>query len=287
MMISIDRWMCIVHNRQRKLECRDIIVIIIIIWLSACLLATPTFLHRQKQENLIQDSMKEEFYKALFLSNFSNMIPYNFTFENEANDPINISNSFNLENLRNIYATNKNVNLCVENWPDPFYKRIYVLTLFGLEFFLPCLTMLVTYIWIIRFLKKHDQQMIKHEQTKNKIPIERIKSRNHSNCLLLTSLCLAFIVCSLPLSLFNITLDMFFDTNWIQKQELTIYWLIIVLTTLELMNIIVSPILYGYMNQNFRNEFEKINQAIKKKMSYNLENDADIPLNSKFTKEIF
>jgi hypothetical protein len=284
MMISIDRWMCVVYSRQRQLNCRDILIIISSIWVLSFSLAAPTFFNREKQENLIIDSMKDEFYKALSLSNFTNMILSNFTIENEQNISFDVSRVkiLTIENLRNIYSENENVNLCVENWSYPYQKRIYVLILFGLEFFLPCLTMLVTYVWIIRFLNKHDQRMLNHEQMKNNVSTAKIKSRHQRNCLLLTSLCLAFIICSLPLSLFNILLDIFINLNWIQQKEKTIYWLIIVLTTLELMNIVVSPILYGYMNQNFRRELIKFNNDIRNKVSNNdIENGGDIPLNTK------
>ena len=283
MMISIDRWMFIVYNRQRQLNCRDIIFIIILIWILSLSLAAPTFLHRKKQENLIIDSMKDEFYKALSLSSF-NLNSHNLTAENKTFFSINISESISLENLRNIYTQNEK-QLCVENWPYPYFKRVYVFTLFGLEFFLPCLTMLITYVWIIRFLKKHDQRMLNHE----KINISNSNIANDSSdlptkhhkrlkFLLMTSFCLSFTICSLPLSLFNILLDIFINLNWIQQKEKTIYWLIIVLTTLELMNIVVSPILYGYMNQNFRNELIKLNDLISSKFLFKSKDFEMIPI---------
>ena len=272
MMISIDRWMCVVYSRQRQLNSRDIIIIIASIWILSLSLAAPTFFHRQKQENLMIDSMKDEFYRAFSYLNFNDLLLTNVEIENETVISMNVSNNLNFENLRNIYAKNENVNLCVENWPYPYQKRIYVFTLFGLEFFLPCLTMLITYVWIIRFLKKHDQRMLNHVQIngrKSKASKSSRSSREtkstkscQRNCLYFTSLCLAFIICSLPLSLLNILLDIYFD---LQQKENIIYWSIIVLTTLELMNIVVSPILYGYMNQNFKNELKKLNDSISSK----------------------
>jgi neuropeptide F receptor len=271
MMISIDRWMCVVYSRQRQLNCRDIIIIIAIIWGLSLSLAAPTFFHRQKQENLIIDSMKDEFYKALSLSYFegaNDQLSSNLSLETKM--MINISNNF-----MNIY--DENINLCIENWSYPYFKRMYVLTLFGLEFFLPCLTMLITYIWIIGFLNKHEQQI--KNRRRSQISQTTTNHRYKQNCLLLTSLCLTFFICSLPLSLFNILLDVFFDSIWIQKNEKTIYWLVIVLTTLQLLNIIISPILYGFMNQNFRKEFNKLKQTIENKFcakSTNIEMSLEI-----------
>lgn len=144
---------------------------------------------------------------------------------------------------------------CVENWKNPSHKRVYILILFCLEFVLPCLCMLITYIWIIRFLKVQNDRMSHYEMLRKKL-IQ--KERPHrKNCKLLSSLCLAFIVCCLPLSLFNIVTN-FISTS--EKQNV-IYWPLTILTTLELLNTVLSPLLYGWMNHNFRIE---INEKLRK-----------------------
>jgi len=107
----------------------------------------------------------------------------------------------------------------------------------------------------------------------NSRAISRKERKNNKNCLLLASLCLSFIICSLPLSLFNILLDIFFDSNSIQQTEKAniIYWLIIILTTLELLNAVISPLLYGWMNQNFKTELSSYCLIIRTKFSKTIE----------------
>ena len=154
---------------------------------------------------------------------------------------------------KNLGPTN---NYCVESWSNPSHKRVYILILFCLEFVLPCLCMLITYIWIIRFLKMQHNRMTHYEMLRKKL-IQ--KERPHQkNCKLLSSLCLTFIVCCLPLSLFNIITDFIINT---QEKQTVIYWPLTILTTLELMNTVLSPLLYGWMNHNFRIE---INEKLSK-----------------------
>jgi len=114
--------------------------------------------------------------------------------------------------------------------------------------------------------KKNDPLRLIPKNNNNEARTLKSTKSFQRNSLYFTSLCLAFIICSLPLSSFNILLDMFFDSNWIQQKEKMIYWSIIVLTTLELTHIIVSPILYGYMNQNFRQELIKLKGSFGKKI---------------------
>ena len=105
------------------------------------------------------------------------------------------------------------------------------------------------------------------------------KERPHQkNCKLLSALCIAFIVCCLPLSLFNIKAE--FDFGKITDgsfKEKEIYSPLTILSTLEVLNTVISPLLYGFMNHNFRIEInEKIKTLkIKYKKVKNTEKDKE------------
>lgn len=169
---------------------------------------------------------------------------------------------------------------CFENWSDPVHKRVYILVLFVLEFVLPCLAMLVTYIWIIRFLKMHDDKM-NHYELLHKRLVQKEK-HHQKNCKILSVLCLTFIVCCLPLSFFNIKSE--FDLNEyvsaaastsnsnvddVTPKQKEIYWSLTLLTTLEEMNAILSPLLYGWMNHNFRNAINEKLKTLKSNIKKN------------------
>jgi len=228
------------------------------------------------QNELIEDSIRDEFFKALSMSHFGSLmlVENNFTlFKNTTESIENYTeiafislNRMNENNyLKELGGSSKEY--CVENWSYHNSKRIYVIVLFFLEFILPCITMITTYIWIIRFLKNQQMRMLNHDMSRRISSANKKEKSNNKNCLLLTSLCLSFIFCSLPLSLFNILLDIFISLNKIQQKEKAIYWLIIVLTTLELLNIVISPLLYGWMNRNFRTELFTQYKTIRNKFN--------------------
>ncbi|RNA26422.1 neuropeptide F receptor-like [Brachionus plicatilis] len=249
MMIAIDRWMFVVYSRSRQFKKQDTTVVIIFIWILAILLSMPTFWHRTTKE--------------LYDENIMNLLNYRLS-------SLNSSLELPFSNINDIKMTffQNNRKYCVENWSDTFYKRLYIMVLFFLEFVLPCLSMFITYFWIVSFLKRHDDKMSHHEQLRRKL-IQ--KERPHQkNCRLLSALCLTFIICCLPLSLFNIKAE--FDIGKMSKainhnsfQEKEIYSPLTILTTLEELNTIISPLLYGWMNHNFRYEIREKIKILRKK----------------------
>lgn len=262
MMIAIDRWMFVVYSRSRQFKSKDTTMIIIVIWIVSILLSLPTFIHRtidQLYDDSIMSKVNELEYPSFNIRlNFSS---FNQTSYEESKEN-------GLEMLKN-HLMSENRKYCVEYWSDTFYKRVYILILFGLEFMLPCFSMLITYIWIIKFLKVHDSRMSHYEILRKRL-IQ--KERPHQkNCKLLSALCLTFIICCLPLSLFNIKAE--FDLsrfsvliNGDSFKEKEIYSPLTILTTLEELNTIISPLLYGWMNHNFRFEINEKLKALKKSM---------------------
>lgn len=293
MMIAIDRWMFVVYSRSRQLNTRDSILIIVGMWLLAIVISAPTFYFRLTKElydekfksfissmlqmNKMLVSNGDQYYPSMTLS--SELITENKLYINNNNDNITITTTktatttqnvpqlpspmafkFDSNNLHNLESiASNNLIYCVEDWPQPIYKRIYILVLFTLEFVLPCICILVTYIWIIRFLKANDNKMSHYEILRIRL-IQ--KERPHQkNCKLLSALCITFITCYLPLSLFNIKAEFMMGT----KADKDIYSPLTILTTLEVLNTIASPLLYGWMNHNFRNEINQKMSLLKSK----------------------
>jgi hypothetical protein len=266
MFIAIDRWMFVVFARSRQFNKRDCTLIIIAIWLIAIALSAPTFVHRTIQK-LYDDSILGKLKDIVDFPAYSPASHANSTSEEEMGDEQHFANNsasksspgitFSVESVIHQFSE-KNLMYCVENWPVIGHKRIYILILFFLEFVLPCLSMLVTYIWIIRFLKVQDDRMNHYDMLRKRL-LQKEK-RHQKNCKLLTSLCLTFIVCCLPLSLFNIKAEFDMAAFVASTDERDVYSPLIVLTIMEELNTLLSPLLYGLMNQNFRNE---INDKVK------------------------
>jgi hypothetical protein len=274
MMIAIDRWMFVVYARSKHFKSTDATIIIIVMWLVAIFLASPTFFYREITR-LYDDSFKQ-FLIAYQTINVTDLLDHS---KNNRSMNITVLSPTRMENNNQTYINNQkvssvnvqaesilkelqhfqnNIVYCFEEWPHPTYKRTYILILFVLEFVLPCTTLLVTYIWIIKFLKDQDNKM-NHYELLHKRLIQ--KERPHQkNCKLLSALCLTFIICYLPLSLFNIEAEFhvkkFLHEHTNSNKE-QVYLLLTLLTTLEVLNTVLSPLLYGWMNQNFRTEIKK------------------------------
>jgi hypothetical protein len=277
MMIAIDRWMFVVFSQSRQLKGKDAALIILFIWLVSIMLAMPTFLNRSTSvlyDESLFSKLKEfnnkfggnGFSLPLFnnpiSTNNMTFVPVNITFKAGHQAAANQTTPFNFIYPDFLGMPSENTKYCYERWSDTTYKRVYILILFVLEFVLPCLTMLITYIWIIRFLKVQDNKM-NHYQMLHKRLVQKEK-HHQKNCKLLSALCVTFIICFLPLSFFNIKAEFdvnkYIDNNDTFKQK-EIYSPLTILTTLEEMNTILSPLLYGWMNHNFRNVInEKLNE---------------------------
>ena len=285
MMIAVDRWMCIVYSRSRQLTPKDVLLSIIIIWLMAIFLSMPTFFNRFTKE-LYDESLRSMLNNFAFNESFlpelasignieikstintnnnhnNNDVSHSSNNNNNKNndsslvgivsETINSSPSFDMNSIASLKENMASHNLiyCVEEWPNRTLKRIYILILFIVEFVLPCIILLITYIWIIRFLKANDLKMSHYEMLRRRL----IQSErpHQKNCKLLSALCITFIICYLPLSFFNIKAE-FYNEN--VKADKEIYSPLTILTTLEVMNTLASPLLYGWMNHNFRVEIK-------------------------------
>nr|QVK45891.1 G protein-coupled receptor [Proales similis] len=244
MMIAIDRWICVVNVHSRQLGPGHTKLTILGLWLVAILLASPTFYFRGT-EQLVKPFMWQMLLQNV--TNHSNILP-----------PAPAISSMISKFENKLY--------CVEKWPEPAYKQLYILVLFFLEFVLPSVTLLFTYISIIRFLKAQDDRMNHYEVLRKRL-IK--KERPHQrNCKLLSALCITFIVCYLPLSLFNISVE-FNLQNMISSGEKVLYSPLTILTLIEVLNSVLSPILYGWMNKNFRNEIREKYQFMKREYESN------------------
>ena len=85
---------------------------------------------------------------------------------------------------------------------------------------------------------------------------ENNEKRRRTNIMIL-SITLIFFVSWLPLNVFNFCMDMYPETmkNLILGNETVIYAL---LHLFGLCNALTNPILYGYLNENFRKEYKSI-----------------------------
>lgn len=121
-----------------------------------------------------------------------------------------------------------------------------------LQYVCPVIILSVAYIRILRKLKFRLVQKKQTSQSKAKQRQE--KKKNRRTKLLLISIALIFGISWLPLNIVNIVADIYFPFNNSQ-----VYRLLFACCHLAGMSSACSnPLLYGFLNDNFRKEFREI-----------------------------
>jgi hypothetical protein len=144
-----------------------------------------------------------------------------------------------------IYGTLKEFNmpqinvhrvLCVEKWPQTQHRRLYTVATVIAQFFLPLLVILVLYALIFKTLRNRMQTRT---------------SRKTKTTRMLVAVVLVFALTWTPFHLFAILIDF--------KKELVngdaIRLVDALLKVIALSSSCINPLLYGWMNDNYRNAF--------------------------------
>lgn len=143
----------------------------------------------------------------------------------------------------------KVITFCVENWPvkeGRFYFSVFALCL---QYLVPIIIVSAAYIRI-------------YYKLKNRIPVLNVQTAQRSDHrerrmkrtnILLISIAAIFGICWLPLNLFLL----YTDAMEIRKSEnLLIVYAICHLIAMS--SACANPLLYGYLNENFRKEFKEL-----------------------------
>ena len=144
----------------------------------------------------------------------------------------------------------QSVNFCYEDWFHEHGRAYYSLLALIMQYVLPILTVSVAYTRICRKLRKHVLHSRFHSPSKQK-KAERLKKTNT----LLISITLLFCVSWLPLNLFNLIVDIFDPFDGKSETMLVIY---AICHMTGMSSACSNPILYGWLNDNFRKEFYRI-----------------------------
>ncbi|CAO1435415.1 unnamed protein product [Diamesa serratosioi] len=159
----------------------------------------------------------------------------------------------------NISILNINtISYCVENWPNlpVFSGRVYYsLFSLALQYFIPILVVSSVYLRIYFKLKNRlviSQKVASFGEHKR----ERTRGRRmqRTNCLLI-SIALIFGISWLPLNLFNLYADLFMSDDLLTQKVMIIY---AICHMAGMSSACSNPMLYGWLNDNFRKEFNEI-----------------------------
>ena len=256
-MIAIERWLNVVFSYMLKMK--NTLFIIIVIWIIGILISWPVFHFRQ---------LKNPLDEYLSKNNFSQLEKVLAQIDVEFYQQYD----------------------CVEMWPDKILvkRSVFMIILFMFEFILPFLCMCVAYGWLLWFLKDHQQKMSRYRssiitisnrrQNNRSFRIENVSSNrnNKNNFIILFMLCLLFLLSWLPLSLYSVLTEL---GIWGFVFESHGFLLIKLLTLLEMMDAVLSSLMYGWLNQNYRREISFSIKKFKSKFFNTapiLENDVEL-----------
>ncbi|XP_059376997.1 neuropeptide Y receptor type 4 [Carassius carassius] len=142
---------------------------------------------------------------------------------------------------------------CLEVWPSQQHKLAYTTSLLLFQYCCPLLLMLLCYLRIFLRLRRR-QRMLDHQCSRNREDEHRRMMHSKRINVMLVTLVAAFAVCWLPLNAFNVVAD------WHQEVLPVCYHnlLFSFCHLLAMSSTCVNPIIYGFLNSNFRKDVASV-----------------------------
>ncbi|XP_066507205.1 neuropeptide Y receptor type 4 [Hoplias malabaricus] len=138
---------------------------------------------------------------------------------------------------------------CHEEWPTPETRRAYSSALLVCQYFGPLLLILLCYLRIFLRLRLR-RQLLERRHSRSRAEERRAVAHSKQVSIMLVTLVTAFGVCWLPLNVFNAVADWHEDALPICQHDLLFSFCHI----LAMSSTCVNPIVYGFLNTNFRSE---------------------------------
>ena len=140
------------------------------------------------------------------------------------------------------------VNFCYEDWPIDHGRAIYSVFVMLVQFFVPLLTVTISYARIVNKLK----QRIASASVKKREQISGSDCRCTKTNTLLMAIAIIFCVSWLPFNVYNIMVDFLNPFGDDTESMFAVY---AACHLLGMSSACSNPVLYGWLNDNFRKEF--------------------------------
>ncbi|NP_001306794.1 neuropeptide Y receptor type 1-like [Callorhinchus milii] len=138
--------------------------------------------------------------------------------------------------------------ICAESWPSRKEKLVYTTWLLVVQYGAPLAFIAVCYIRIYMRLRKRRDMMDRRSEDNR-----RLTNSRRIN-MMLVSLVVAFGLCWLPLNVFNTIVD--WDLEVVLHNQHNLIFSLCHLAAMS--STCVNPIIYGFLNNNFKNEVKSI-----------------------------
>lgn len=142
------------------------------------------------------------------------------------------------------------VSYCIEDWPINNGRAIYSAFTLFVQYLLPIVIVSIVYLQINNKLNNRIPTTINVTRRN----IRRSHRMRRTNCLL-TSIAIIFGISWLPLNIFNLYSDVYLKKEALSQDLLVIY---AICHMMGMSSACSNPVLYGWLNENFKKEFREI-----------------------------
>ncbi|XP_030011497.1 neuropeptide Y receptor type 4-like [Sphaeramia orbicularis] len=246
--IALERHQLIINPSGWKPSISQAYTAVIIIWILACFTSSP-FLAFQLLTNepyaavpLPQSVPDDPVYPQTYL-NASTPQPVFYTHKNSSVLP----NSY--RTIFSYISTTPHMEACLEHWPSQQQRLAYTTWLLLFQYCGPLLLVLLCYVRVFVRLR-HRKDMLDRART----PESQRMTHSRRINIMLVALITAFALCWLPLTIFNVVSDWKQEALPVCHHNL----LFSLCHLLAMSSTCINPIIYGFLNSNFRQEVREI-----------------------------
>uniref|UniRef100_UPI0037E7B929 neuropeptide Y receptor type 4-2-like n=1 Tax=Semicossyphus pulcher TaxID=241346 RepID=UPI0037E7B929 len=244
--IALERHQLIINPSGWKPSIPQAYIVLVLIWILACLTSSP-FLAFQLLTNepyahvvLPQSPPHHQASPPAYI----NASPP---------PPVSFKNSSMLPNSHRTFlsyvATSPHMEACLEHWPSQHHRLAYTTWLLLFQYCGPLLLVLLCYVRVFVRLR-HRKDMLDRART----PENQRMTHSRRINIMLVALITAFALCWLPLTVFNAVSDWNQEALPVCHHNL----LFSLCHLLAMSSTCINPIIYGFLNSNFRQEVREV-----------------------------
>ena len=152
----------------------------------------------------------------------------------------------------------ESVDYCFEQWPIVHGRALYSFGTIVIQYAAPIVTVSIAHARICRKLRLRHSLLLSMCKDSRKQNTEKRRLRKLN--ILLTAIAFIFAVCWMPLNVFNLVVDLYNPFSNDQAELMIIIYA--VCHMLGMSSALANPLLYGYLNENFRQEFREIAASV-------------------------
>ncbi|XP_068613224.1 neuropeptide Y receptor type 4-2-like [Brachionichthys hirsutus] len=240
--IALERHQLIINPSGWRPSILQAYMALALIWILACLTSSP-FLAFQVLTNEPYTNLMSDLPQSQAYPNASPPLPVPNIYKNTSVYPEPHGTLFSYT------PSSPHMEACMEHWPSQRHMLAYTTWLLLFQYFAPLLLVLLCYVRVFVHLR-HRKDMLDRART----PESQRMSHSCRISIMLVALITAFALCWMPLTIFNIVSDWNREALPICHHNL----LFSLCHLLAMSSTCINPVVYGFLNSNFREEVRDV-----------------------------